>query len=66
MLGLISPLNAIVQLVTAAWMLVAMIIAVRQALDYEGTGRAVAVCLVGFLVQVLILALVFFLLGGHQ
>jgi hypothetical protein len=29
---------------TAVWMLVAMIIAVRQALDYRHTVRAVAVC----------------------
>jgi Yip1-like protein len=30
------------------WMLVAMIVAVRQALDYTSTGRAVAVCLIGW------------------
>jgi hypothetical protein len=29
------------------WQLAAMVVAVRQALDYESTGRAVAVCLVG-------------------
>lgn len=34
--------------ITAAWMLVAMIIAVRQALDYTSTGRAIAVCSVGW------------------
>jgi hypothetical protein len=34
--------------VTAVWMLVAMIVAVRQALDYRSTARAVAVCLVGW------------------
>jgi hypothetical protein len=34
--------------VTAIWMLVAMIVAVRQALDYRSTARAVAVCLVGW------------------
>jgi hypothetical protein len=33
--------------VTAVWMLVAMIIAVRQALDFEHTSRAIAVCALG-------------------
>lgn len=35
----------------SAWMLVAMIVAVRQALDYESTARAFLVCLIGWLVQ---------------
>jgi hypothetical protein len=30
------------------WELVAMVVAVRQALDYHSTLRAVAVCLIGF------------------
>ena len=30
--------------ITAVWMLAAMIVAVRQALDYQSTSRAVAVC----------------------
>jgi len=63
--GIISPLNSIVQVVTGVWMLIAMIVAVRQALDYETTGRAVAVCVVGFIVQILVLALIFALLGGN-
>ena len=33
---------------TAVWMLLAMIVAVRQALDYSSTGRAVAVCAIGW------------------
>src|SRR5262249_34852481 len=32
--------------ITAVWMLAAMIVAVRQALDYESTARAIAVCFV--------------------
>jgi hypothetical protein len=35
--------------VTAIWMLAAMIVAVRQALDYTTTRRAVAVCGLGWL-----------------
>jgi hypothetical protein len=45
-------------------MLVAMVIAVRQALDYESTWRAVGVCAIGWLIQTLILALLFTLVGG--
>src|SRR3954453_21370967 len=33
--------------ITAVWMLAAMIVAVRQALDYKSTARAIAVCVVG-------------------
>ena len=32
------------------WMLVAMVIAVRQALDYRKMGRAVVVCVIGFVI----------------
>ena len=39
---------------TWVWMLAAMVVAVRQALDYETTGRAAAVCVLG---MVLALAL---------
>ena len=34
------------------WMLVAMIIAVRQALDYTSTWRAVGVCLIGWAIVI--------------
>ena len=33
-------------------MLIAMVIAVRQALDYSTTFRAVGVCLVGWLILI--------------
>jgi len=48
------------------WMLVAMIVAVRQALDYEGggaTGRAILVCAIGFPVYLLIVAVTLLMLG---
>jgi hypothetical protein len=38
---------------TAVWMLAAMIVAVRQALDYRSTLRAVAVCLLGWTIAML-------------
>ena len=54
----------IVFLGCAIWMLVAMVIAVRQALDYRSTGRAIVVCLIGWVIQVVILGLVMILLGN--
>jgi hypothetical protein len=46
--GLIEPLAEPMFILTAIWMLLAMIVAVRQALDYTSTLRAVAVCTFGF------------------
>ena len=37
------------------WMLIAMVIAVRQALDYKSTWRAIGVVVIGFLVQAIVL-----------
>ena len=56
-LGIIPGLNAIVNLVAGIWMLVAMVVAVRQALDYSSTGRAIGVCIIGWIVQMVILVL---------
>ena len=64
--GIIPGLNAIVSLIAAVWMLVAMVIAVRQALDYESTGRAVGVCAIGWVVQVVLLAALFALVNGFN
>jgi hypothetical protein len=36
-------------------MLVAMVIAVRQALDYQSTLRAVVVCIIGWIIQLLLM-----------
>ncbi|SMC22504.1 Yip1 domain-containing protein [Desulfacinum hydrothermale DSM 13146] len=63
-LGILPFLRNIVFLAAGIWMLWAMIIAVRQALDYRSTWRAVGVCLIGWLVQTAMLAL-FFSLVGH-
>ena len=38
--------------ITAIWMLVAMVVAVRQALDYQSTARAVAVCSLGWALSI--------------
>jgi len=56
--GLVPGLASLVLLVAALWMLAAMIVAVRQALDYKSTGRAVLVCFVGWLVSIAIAVLI--------
>ncbi len=55
--GLVPGITEIVFLVSGVWMLTAMIIAVRQALDYRSTFRAVGVCVIGWVVQVAVMLL---------
>jgi hypothetical protein len=47
-LGAIPALTIPVFAMTAIWMLAAMTVAVRQALDVDSTARAVAVCAIGW------------------
>lgn len=60
--GVIPGITDGVFVVAAVWMLAAMVVAVRQALDYRSTSRAVGVCVLGWLVQ----ATVFLLLLRSQ
>jgi hypothetical protein len=62
--ALIPGLTLVVYIISGIWMLVAMIVAVRQALDYQSTLRAAGVCLIGWLIQALIIALLFAIFGG--
>ena len=48
-LGFVPLLGGLLWLVAAVWQLAAMVVAVRQALDYRSTGRAVLVCFIGWL-----------------
>lgn len=61
--GIIPFLTNLVFTITGIWMLVAMVIAVRQALDYQSTPRAVGVCAVGWLVQLLFMGILFALMA---
>jgi len=63
-LGIIPGLANIVFPIAAIWMLVAMIIAVRQALDYKSTLRTIGVCAIGWIVQVVLFLLAFYIFGG--
>ena len=60
-LGLIPGLTGIVFFISGVWMLAAMIIAVRQALDYRSTFRAFGVCVIGWMIQSAMLFLMLFL-----
>jgi len=61
--GVVPVLGGLVRLVLMVWQLVAMVVAVRQALDYQTTGRAVAVCLTGWLIYVVVGVLLAWLSG---
>jgi hypothetical protein len=62
-LGVVPGLAILVNLVASVWMLIAMVIAVRTALDYRSTGRAIGVCVVGWLIQTAVLVVLFALMG---
>jgi hypothetical protein len=62
-LGFIPIIGGIIIVLALIWSLVAMVIAVRQALDFS-TGRAIATCIVGFIVLVIISAAVGMLTTG--
>ena len=51
-LAVITPIAIPVFALSAVWMLAAMVIAVRQALDYQHTTRAIAVCVLGWALAV--------------
>lgn len=57
--GVFPGVEKLVFPVATVWMLVAMVIAVKQALDYKGMVRAVIVCLIGLFVQIAILLTIF-------
>ncbi|HET7570418.1 MAG TPA: YIP1 family protein [Gammaproteobacteria bacterium] len=59
-LGIIPGIGFIFMAIGNIWMLIAMVIGVRQALDYNSTWRAVGVCFLGWIVQLVVM----FLLGG--
>jgi hypothetical protein len=48
-LGMLPGVTGPVFLVTWIWMLAAMVVGVRQALDYQSTPRAILVCVIGWL-----------------
>ncbi len=58
--GIIPGLHTVLFGIAGIWMLAAMIVAVRQALDYRSTWRAVGVVFIGWLLYVAVYALLAF------
>jgi hypothetical protein len=56
--GLVPLVGSTIYALASIWMLVAMIVAVRQALDYTSIARAVGVCLVGWALSLVIAAII--------
>jgi hypothetical protein len=56
--------GGIIVLVVSVWMFVAMVIAVRQALDYTSTLRAIGVVLLGFIPYAILISIAFTRLGA--
>ena len=62
--GFTPELMSVTFIGSGIWMLVAMVIAVRQALDYESTWRAIGVVVIGFLVQAIVLVMILRIFGA--
>jgi hypothetical protein len=56
-LGVIPILGDFVRAIADVWVLIATVVAVRQALDYASLARAVGVCLVGWGIQIVAFAI---------
>ncbi len=59
--GFIPVVGPVIFAVTSIWLLVTMVIAVRQALDYSSTLRAIGVVLIGFIPYVVLFSLIIIL-----
>jgi hypothetical protein len=56
--GFIPGIGSVIMVIANLWMLVAMIVAVRQALDYRQTWRAIVVVLIGWVINLLLFGLI--------
>ncbi|HKJ95528.1 MAG TPA: YIP1 family protein [Gammaproteobacteria bacterium] len=61
--GLIPLIGGPIMLICNIWMLVTMVIGVRQALDYTSTWRAAGVCVIGWIALVIVQMLAFTIFG---
>ncbi|HJO34801.1 MAG: YIP1 family protein [Pseudomonadota bacterium] len=62
----IPLLGPVISLIASLWMLAAMIVAVRQALDYTSTGRAILVAFIGWVIYVGFAVVLLGLLGPEE
>jgi hypothetical protein len=56
--GIIPGLGEFIRAAADVWVLIATVVAVRQALDYRSLPRAVGVCLIGWILQIVVFAIV--------
>lgn len=57
-LGVVPVVGPALYALVSLWMLLAMIVAVRHALDYRSTSRAVGVCVVGWALSLVVAAII--------
>ena len=57
-LGAIPVIGLSIYAIASIWMLLAMIVAVRQALDYTSTSRALGVCVLGWALSLVVAAII--------
>jgi hypothetical protein len=50
-LGILPVIGRFLFIAATVWMLFSFVVAVRQALDYDNTGRALAVCVLGWILH---------------
>ena len=62
--GAVPGVGVIIFLVVSVWMLVSMVIAVRQALDYRSTLRAIGVVLLGFIPYFMLMSIASAIFGS--
>jgi hypothetical protein len=56
--GAIPLLGLVLYGLASVWMLIAMVVAVRHALDYRSTTRALGVCVTGWVLSLIIAAII--------
>ena len=57
--GVIPVIGPVIFTVVSIWQLVAAVIAIRQALDYTSTWRAVGVAIIGFIAYAVVVGVVY-------
>ena len=62
--GVVPGIGQLFFPISAVWMLFATVIAVRQALDYSSTLRAIGVCIIGWVIYAMITFIPTMLLGA--
>ena len=60
--GIVPGIGPWVLAVVSLWQLAAMVVAIRQALDYTSTWRAIGVAAIGFIPYVVVMSIVYALL----